>query len=59
MVPVFIQAQSSYKPGDIVANIPIGKILNHTATSSSPSPTAKRITPVDLAKLRWIEGSWR
>jgi hypothetical protein len=24
-----------------------------------PSPIPKQITPADLAKLRWIEGSWR
>jgi hypothetical protein len=24
-----------------------------------PSPTAKEITPADLRKLRWIEGTWR
>ena len=24
-----------------------------------PSPTPKHITPADLSKLRWIEGSWR
>lgn len=24
-----------------------------------PSPTPKHITPADLAKLRWIEGTWR
>lgn len=24
-----------------------------------PSPTPKEITPADLAKLRWIEGTWR
>ncbi|MFN2492676.1 MAG: hypothetical protein ABR501_07330, partial [Pyrinomonadaceae bacterium] len=34
---------------------------SHSSTQSaaSPSPQAKRITPADLAKLRWIEGSWR
>src|ERR1044071_4704892 len=27
--------------------------------TASPSPTPIQITAVDLAKLRWIEGSWR
>jgi hypothetical protein len=26
---------------------------------SAPSPIPKQITPADLTKLRWIEGSWR
>ncbi|HVQ40111.1 MAG TPA: hypothetical protein VMS31_21405 [Pyrinomonadaceae bacterium] len=26
---------------------------------ASPAPSPKLITPADLAKLRWIEGSWR
>lgn len=29
------------------------------APTTTPSPTPKLITPADLAKLRWIEGSWR
>lgn len=28
-------------------------------STSSPSPSPKLITAADLAKLRWIEGSWR
>ena len=35
----------------------------HNTASSTPttlpSPTPNLITPADLAKLRWIEGSWR
>lgn len=27
--------------------------------ATSPKPILKNITPADLAKLRWIEGSWR
>jgi len=27
--------------------------------AASPSPVPKQITPGDLAKLRWIEGTWR
>lgn len=27
--------------------------------SAAPSPTPQAITPADLAKLRWIEGTWR
>jgi hypothetical protein len=27
--------------------------------TTSPSPVPKLITPADLTKLRWIEGSWR
>jgi hypothetical protein len=27
--------------------------------ATSPSPIPKLITPADLVKLRWIEGSWR
>lgn len=32
---------------------------NSTQKASAPSPSPKLITPADLAKLRWIEGSWR
>ena len=32
---------------------------NSTQKASSPSPSPKLITTADLAKLRWIEGSWR
>lgn len=27
--------------------------------TTSPAPSPKHITPADLAKLRWIEGTWR
>ncbi|HEY3038957.1 MAG TPA: hypothetical protein VGJ66_09485 [Pyrinomonadaceae bacterium] len=27
--------------------------------TAAPSPTPKEITPADLAKLKWIEGTWR
>lgn len=30
-----------------------------SAATPAPSPIPKQITPADLAKLRWIEGSWR
>ena len=30
-----------------------------TTPATLPSPIAKQIAPADLAKLRWIEGSWR
>lgn len=33
--------------------------LAQTASAPSPSPSPKLITTADLAKLRWIEGSWR
>lgn len=29
------------------------------APAASPSPVPKQITPAELAKLRWIEGTWR
>jgi hypothetical protein len=32
---------------------------NQPPAASSQSPPTKRFTPADLAKLRWIEGSWR
>jgi hypothetical protein len=32
---------------------------NPMQKASSPSPSPKLITTADLAKLRWIEGSWR
>jgi hypothetical protein len=31
----------------------------HGVVDTSPSPAATLITPAELAKLRWIEGSWR
>lgn len=39
-------------------------VAQNTATPAAtptplPSPIPKQITPADLAKLRWIEGSWR
>jgi hypothetical protein len=53
----------------IVAVITFSNILACTRTSSvdvinfspapTPTPAPKRITPADLKKLRWIEGSWR
>jgi len=30
-----------------------------TSVPASPTPAAKRFSTADLAKLRWIEGSWR
>jgi hypothetical protein len=37
------------------------RIKSHYAShnAASPSPTPKSFTPADLAKLHWIEGSWR
>ena len=32
---------------------------NQPPSASSQTPPTKRFTPADLAKLRWIEGSWR
>jgi hypothetical protein len=32
---------------------------NAKAVERQPQPTPARITPADLSKLRWIEGSWR
>ncbi len=32
---------------------------NTAAAPPSPTPAAKKFSPADLAKLRWIEGSWR
>ena len=32
---------------------------NEIQSAVSPSPTPQAITPADLAKLRWIEGTWR
>jgi hypothetical protein len=31
----------------------------HNTASPSATPTPKHITTTDLAKLRWIEGTWR
>jgi hypothetical protein len=33
--------------------------LTQKVSTPSPSPLPKLITTADLAKLRWIEGSWR
>jgi hypothetical protein len=33
--------------------------LAQTASTPSPAPSPKLINAADLAKLRWIEGSWR
>jgi hypothetical protein len=30
-----------------------------TSAPVSPTPAAKKFSPAELAKLRWIEGSWR
>jgi hypothetical protein len=36
-----------------------GPQASSSVVATSPSPVTTRITPADLAKLRWIEGSWR
>jgi hypothetical protein len=37
-----------------------GNVAQKASTSApSPSPSPKQITTAELAKLRWIEGSWR
>lgn len=33
--------------------------VNEAQRAASPAPSPKKITPGDLAKLRWIEGTWR
>ena len=32
---------------------------NAASPAAAPLPVPKQITPAELAKLRWIEGSWR
>ena len=34
-------------------------VPSSTPGPASPTQTAKRFSPAELAKLRWIEGSWR
>ena len=47
----------------LVLLISVGCARNPTTNvaqqSSTPSPTPAAVTPADLAKLRWLEGSWR
>ena len=33
--------------------------VNQTPSAATPAVAPKKITPADLAKLRWIEGTWR
>lgn len=33
--------------------------VNQTPSAATPAVSPKKITPAELAKLRWIEGSWR
>lgn len=33
--------------------------VNEAQNAASPAPNPKKMTPDDLAKLRWIEGTWR
>lgn len=33
--------------------------VNEAQNAASPAPSPRNITASDLAKLRWIEGSWR
>jgi hypothetical protein len=34
-------------------------VPSNTPAPASPTPAAKKFSPAELAKLRWIEGSWR
>jgi hypothetical protein len=34
-------------------------VPSSTPAPASPTPAAKKFSPAELAKLRWIEGSWR
>lgn len=46
----------------LTVNACVGNSSNDAAQKTSvpsPSPSPKLITPADLVKLRWIEGSWR
>ena len=33
--------------------------VRQTPSAASPAVSPKKITPLELAKLRWIEGTWR
>lgn len=33
--------------------------VNQTPSAATPAVSPKKITPADLPKLRWIEGTWR
>jgi len=35
------------------------RVVQTLAPAASPAPAPKQITPAELAKLRWIEGTWR
>ena len=62
---------SKYRPRRFVVVLAAGLVLLSVASckrnpagtlaqeASSRRPILKNITPADLAKLRWIEGSWR
>lgn len=46
--PVFSLAQPSYKPGDLVTDMHVGKILNHTSTATSLKKIQGNITIIDF-----------
>ena len=46
--PFYSPAQTAYKSGDIVSNLPIAKILNYTSTSASLEKIKSDITIIDF-----------
>ena len=48
LVPACAQAQTAYKTGDVVTNLPIAKMLNHTSASSTLKNIRQTITIIDF-----------
>lgn len=48
MIPVLCLSQTAYKTGDVVTDMPIAKLLNHTASSSSLKKIQQTITVIDF-----------
>lgn len=48
ILPAFCQSQTAYKTGDIVADLPISKMLNYTSSSSTLKKIQSTITIIDF-----------
>lgn len=48
ILPAFCQSQTAYKTGDIVADLPISKMLNYTSSSSTLKKIQSNITIIDF-----------